>query len=29
MVTAQAPSQVRNDEMDVVSGPRAGVKYAV
>src|ERR1700712_876653 len=29
MVTAQVPTQVLNGEMDVVSGPGAGVKYAV
>src|SRR5436305_11486957 len=29
MVTAQAPTQVLNGEMNVVSGPRAVVKYAV
>jgi aquaporin Z len=29
MVTAQAPTEVLNSEMNVVSGPRVGVKYAV
>jgi aquaporin Z len=29
MVTAQTPTQVLNGEMNVVIGPRAGVKYAV
>jgi aquaporin Z len=29
MVTAQAPTQVLNDEMNVAIRPRAGVKYAV
>src|SRR6476660_8606659 len=29
MVTAQAPTQVSSVEMDVASGPRVGVKYAV
>jgi aquaporin Z len=29
MVTAQVPAQVSSAEMDVASGPRVGVKYAV
>jgi aquaporin Z len=29
MVTAQVPTQVLNGEIDVVSGPRVGAKYAV